>query len=144
MANPFLAFEPPAGWRHVEATDRRTSVDFARFLRRLVDEPYPDAEKVVPVLDTPSTRTPAAPYHAFDPAEARRLADRLEWHYTPKHGSWLNVAGCELPVLARQCPDRRIPDPEVLRREAAADWQFATADARTRLEKLYPVTGPDT
>ena len=156
VANLFLAFEPLAGWRHVEVTERRTSVDFAHFLRRLVDEEYPDAEKVVLVLDNLSTHTTAALYQAFDPAEARRLAERLEWHYTPKHGSWLNVAECELSVLARQCLDRRIPDLDTLRREVAAwerdrnatgvaaDWQFTTADARTRLKKLYPVIGPAT
>jgi transposase len=150
-ANLFLAFEPLAGWRHVEVTERRTSVDLARFLRRLVDEQYPDAEKVVLVLDNLSTHTPAALYEAFEPAEARRVCERLEWHYTPKHGSWLNVAEVELSVLARQCLDRRIPDREALSREVAAwerernavgvvaDWQFTTADARTRLKRLYPV-----
>lgn len=131
-------------------------MDFAHFLRRLADEQYPDAEKVVPVLDNLSTHTTAALYQAFDPAKARRLAERLEWHDTPKYGSWLNVAECELSVLARPCLDRRIPDLEALRREVAAweldrnaagvaaDWQFTTADARTRLKKLYPVIGPAT
>jgi hypothetical protein len=150
-ANLFMAFEPLAGWRHVEVTARRTSVDFARFVRRLVDEQYADAEKVVLVLDNLSTHTPAALYEAFEPAEARRVCERLEWHHTPKHGSWLNVAECELSVLARQCLDRRIPDLESLRREVAAwerernevsvvaDWQFTTGDARTRLKRLYPI-----
>jgi hypothetical protein len=155
VANLFVAFEPLAGWRHVEVTERKTGVDFAHFVRRLVDEQYPDAEKVVLVLDNLSTHAPAALYQAFAPAEARRLCERLEWHYTPKHGSWLNVAECELSVLARQCLDRRIPDMDALRGEVAAwerdrnaagvaaDWQFTTADARTRLKKLYPVVEPD-
>jgi transposase len=156
VANLFLAFEPLGGWRHVEVTERRTGIDFAHFLRRLVDEQYPDAVKVVLVLDNLSTHTAAALYQAFEPAEARRLAERLEWHYTPKHGSWLNVAEYELSVLARQCLDRRIPDLETLRREVeawerdrnaagvAADWQFTGADARIRLKRLYPIIEPAT
>ena len=151
VVNLFLAFEPLAGWRHAEVTERKTGVDFAHFVRRLVDEQYPDAEKVVLVLDNLSTHTPASLYQAFEAAEARRLYERLEWHYTPKHGSWLNVAECELSVLARQCLDRRIPDMDTLRREVASwerdrnaaavatDWQFTTTDARTRLKRLYPV-----
>jgi hypothetical protein len=150
MANLFMAFEPLAGWRHVEVTERKTSVDFARFLRTLSDEHYPEAERIVLVCDNLSTHTPAALYEAFEPAEARRLAGRFEWHYTPKHGSWLNVAEMELSVVARQCLARRIPDLATLRREVAAwqrtrnravvkvDWQFTTADARVRLKKLYP------
>jgi transposase len=149
-ANLFVAFEPLAGVRHVEVTDRRTSKDFARFARRVLDEWYPAANRVVLVLDNLSTHAPAAFYEAFEPAEARRLVERIEWHYTPKHGSWLNVAELELSVLARQCLDRRIPDLATLRREVAAweaernaavvrvDWQFTTADARTKLKRLYP------
>jgi hypothetical protein len=149
-ANLFLAFEPLAGHRRVRVTERKTSVDFARFLGQVSDDWYPEAERIVLVLDNLSTHTPAALYEAFEPPEARRLAERFEWHYTPKHGSWLNVAEMELSVLARQCLDRRIPDPETLRREVAAweaernaavvrvEWQFATADARVRLKKLYP------
>jgi hypothetical protein len=149
-ANLFLAFEPLAGVRHVEVTARKTSPDFARFARRVLDEWYPMAGRVVFVTDNLSTHTPAAFYEAFDPAEARRLVERIEWHYTPKHGSWLNVAEIELSVLARQCLDRRIPDAEALGREVATwerdrnaavvrvDWQFTTADARTRLKHLYP------
>lgn len=149
-ANLFVAFEPLAGVRRVQVTERRTSRDFARFARRVLDEWYPAADRVVLVLDNLSTHTPAAFYEAFEPAEARRLCERVEWHYTPKHGSWLNVAELELSVLARQCLDRRIPDLEVLRREVAAweaernaavvrvDWQFTTADARTKLKRLYP------
>ena len=145
-----MAFEPLAGTRHVEVTERKTSVDFARFLRALSDVHYPQAERVVLVCDNLSTHTPAALYEAFEPAEARRLAERFEWHYTPKHGSWLNVAEMELSPLARQCLDRRIPDEPTLRREVAAwerdrnaavakvDWQFTAADARVKLERLYP------
>jgi transposase len=149
-ANLFMVFEPLAGVRRVEVTQRRTNQDFARIIRRLVDEWYAQAEKIVLVLDNLSTHTPAALYEAFEPTEARRLVEKLEWHYTPKHGSWLNVAEMELSVLARQCLDRRIPDEETLRREVAAweqqrntavmkvDWQFTTADARVKLKRLYP------
>lgn len=149
-ANLFMAFEPLAGRRVVEVTDRRTAVDFARFLKRVLDEVYPAAAKVVLVTDNLNTHGPGSLYEAFDPAEARRLADRLEWHYTPKHGSWLNMAEIELSVLARQCLDRRIPDRAALAREVAAwaagrnadmvgaAWRFTTADARIRLKKLYP------
>jgi hypothetical protein len=150
MANLFMVFEPLGGTRQVEVTERKTNRDFARLIRRLVDEWYVEAEKVVLVLDNLSTHTPAALYEAFAPAEARRLVEKIEWHYTPKHGSWLNVAEMELSVIARQCLDRRIPDLEALRREVAAwvatrngavakvDWHFTTADARVKLKKLYP------
>jgi hypothetical protein len=150
VANLFMAFEPLAGWRHAEVTERKTSKDFARFLRALSDGRYATADRIVLVCDNLSTHTPAALYEAFAPAEARRLAGRFEWHYTPKHGSWLNVAEMELSVLARQCLDRRIPDLEALHAEVAAwerdrnaavvkvDWQFTTADARVKLKRLYP------
>jgi hypothetical protein len=150
MANLFMAFEPLAGVRHVEVTERKTATDFARFLKLLSDELYSNAGKIVLVCDNLNTHGPASLYEAFEPAEARRLAERFEWHYTPKHGSWLNVAEMELSVVARQCLDRRIPDIETLRREVAAwertrnsaavkvDWQFTTADARVKLKKLYP------
>ena len=150
MANLFMAFEPLAGTRRVEVTERKTNKDFARLIRRRVDEWYPGAEKVVLVLDNLSTHGPAALYEAFEPAEARRLVEKLEWHYTPKHGSWLNVAEMELSVLARQCLDRRIPDTEPLVREVTAwqqkrnaavvkvDCQFTTADARVKLMRLSP------
>jgi hypothetical protein len=150
MANLFMAVEPLAGRRHVEVTQRKTAADFAGFLRHVSDELYPQAEKIVLVCDNLNTHTPASLYEAFDPAEARRLTERFEWHHTPKHGSWLNMAEIELSVLARQCLDRRIPDQETLRREVAAwerdrnaavvkiDWQFTTADARVKLKKLYP------
>ncbi len=150
MANLFMVFAPLAGLRRVEVTERKTNRDFARLIQRLVDEWYPDAEKIVLVLDNLSTHSPAALYETFAPAEARRLVEKLEIPYTPKHGSWLNVAEMELSVLARQCLDRRIPDLEALRREVAAwvatrnaavvkvDWQFTTADARVKLKRLYP------
>jgi DDE superfamily endonuclease len=150
MANLFMAFEPLAGRRHVEVTERKTAADFARFLRLVSDEWYPQAEKIVLVCDNLNTHCAASLYEAFEPAEARRLAGRFEWHHTPKHGSWLNMAEIELSVAARQCLDRRIPDIQALRREVAAwqrarnaaavkaDWQFTTADARVKLKKLYP------
>jgi len=150
VANLFMAFEPLAGQRHVEVTQRKTSVDFARFLCTLSDQHYRDATRIVLVCDNLSTHTPAALYEAFAPAQARRLAERFEWHYTPKHGSWLNVAEMELSVLARQCLDRRIPDQQTLTREAAAweqqrnvavvkvEWHFTTADARIKLRRLDP------
>lgn len=150
MANLFMAVEPLSGWRYVEVTERKTAVDFARFLRLLSDGPFRDAQKIVLVCDNLNTHTPACLYEAFAPEEARRLALRFEWHHTPKHGSWLNVAECELSVVARQCLDRRIPDIDTLRREVAAwerarnaavvtvDWQFTTADARIKLKRLYP------
>jgi hypothetical protein len=149
-ANLFLGFEPLAGRRVVEVTDRRTAVDFAKFLKRLLEVVYPSARKVVLVTDNLNTHATGSLYEAFAPAEARRLAERIEWPYTPKHGSWLNMAEVELSVLARQCLDRRIPDRETLAREVAtweagrnaagvkADWQFTTADARIKLKRLYP------
>jgi hypothetical protein len=153
-ANLFLAFEPLTGKRHVEVTERKTKADFARLLKRISDEWYPEAERVTLVVDNLSTHKPAVLYEVFTPEEARRIVGRLEFVYTPKHGSWLNVAEIELSVLARQCLDRRIPDLAALRREVAAweeernaaavrvDWQFTTADARTKLKRLYPVLEP--
>lgn len=150
MANLFMAVEPLGGIRHVEATERKTAVDFARFLKRVSEEWYADAERIVLVCDNLNTHTPACLYEAFEPVEARRLAERFEWHHTPKHGSWLNVAEIELSVMARQCLDRRIADIATLTQEVAAwektrnaavvkvDWQFTTADARVKLKKLYP------
>jgi hypothetical protein len=154
-ANLFMAFEPLSGRRLVEVTGRRTAPDFAHFLRRLLDEAYPAAEKLVLVTDNLNTHCAGSLYEAFAPGEARRLADRIEWHYTPKHGSWLNMAEIELSVLSRQCLDRRIPDRATLTAEVAAwqaarnaaaakaDWQFTTADARTKLRRLYPVLTTD-
>ena len=150
VANLFLATEPLRGWRTVLVSDQRTRLDFARCVQELVDVHYPTAGKIVLVLDQLNTHTPASLYAAFPPAEAKRLADKLELHYTPKHGSWLNLAEIELSVLERQCLRRRIEDRAALEREAAAwtarrnaavatiDWQFTTADARTKLRRLYP------
>jgi hypothetical protein len=151
VCNMFMAVEPLRGRRRVRVTDRRTAQDFAEQLRILVDEDYADADVVVLVTDNLNTHTPACLYERFEPAQARRIASKLEWHYTPEHGSWLNIAECELSVLARQCLDRRIPDKTTLEQEAAAwetrrnaahvtvDWQFTAADARIKLKRLYPV-----
>jgi ribosomal protein S13 len=139
------------GWRHVKVTERRTKLDFAACMRELVDEHFPDADKIVLVLDNLNTHTPASLYEAFEPAEAKRILDRLEIHYTPKHGSWLDMAEIEIGVLIEQCLDDRIPDEANLCREIAAwqqarngqratvNWQFTTTDARTKLKRLYPV-----
>lgn len=149
-ANLFLCWEPLRGWRSVRVTERRTRLDWAHCIRDLVDVHYSDAEKIVLVLDNVNTHTPGSLYQAFPPAEAKRLADRLEIHHTPKHGSWLNIAEIELSVLARQCLDRRIPDRAELEREVttwesernalggAIDWRFTTEDARIKLKRLYP------
>lgn len=149
-ANLFVAFEPLANWRQVEVTDRRTKVDFARFVKSLVDGRYQDAQKVVLVMDNLNTHSKASLYEAFDPAEAKRIADKLEIHHTPKHGSWLNMAEIELSVLSRQIAARIGTKPNlqeviargVERRNAAGkgvDWRFATADARVKLKRLYPL-----
>ncbi len=149
--NLFMFFEPLGGWRHVKVTERRTKLDFAACMRELVDEHFPDADKIVLVLDNLNTHTPASLYEAFEPAEAKRILDRLEIHYTPKHGSWLDMAEIEIGVLIEQCLDDRIPDEATLCREIAAwqqarngqratvNWQFTTTDARTKLKRLYPV-----
>jgi hypothetical protein len=149
-ANLFMLFAPLEGFRHVEVTEHRTAVDYARILKDLSDVHFPGAEKIVLVQDNLNTHAPASLYEAFEPAEARRLVERFEWHYTPKHGSWLNLAESELAVLSSQCLDRRIPNARVLSREvdawqqrrnthnAKADWQFTTADARIKLKSLYP------
>lgn len=148
--NMFMLFAPLEGWRHVEVTKRRTSVDYAHILKALSDEYFPDAEKITLVQDNLNTHKPASLYEAFKAPEARRLAERFEWHFTPKHGSWLNMAESELAVLSRQCLDRYIPDGENLTHEVAAwtasrnehnakaDWQFTTEDARIKLKSLYP------
>jgi transposase len=150
-ANLFIATEPLAGWRHVKVTDSRKRVDFAAFVRDLVDGRYRDAMKVVLVMDNLNTHSIASLYEAFAPAEAKRIADKLEIHYTPKHGSWLNMAEIELSVLGRQCLDRRIEGKATWVSEVAAweenrnaattkiDWRFTAADARIKLKRLYPV-----
>jgi transposase len=150
MVNIFAFFEPKGGWRHLDVTDRRTAVDFALAMRRLVDEHYPEAEKVRVVLDNLNTHTGAALYQAFEPEEARRILRRLEFHHTPKHASWLNMVEIELSALSRQCLERRIPNAERLAREigaweqkrneggATVDWRFTASDARQKLARLYP------
>jgi hypothetical protein len=151
VANLFLSAEPLSGWREVQVTERRTRTDWAEAMRVLSDQHHPTAERITVVLDNLNTHGPASFYEAFAPAEARRLAERFEFHYTPKHGSWLNIAEIELSVLSRQCLDRRIGEVGVLRREIEAwqqrrnaaskiiDWQFTTAEARIKLKRLYPV-----
>ena len=149
-ANLFLACEPQAGWRHVAVTESRRRTDWALFIRSLLEGRYRAAERVVLVMDQLNTHSPASLYEAFPPGEAKRLADRLEIHHTPKHGSWLNMAEIELSALARQCLSRRIARPDTLERHiqhreesrnaaaATVQWQFATADARIKLRNLYP------
>ena len=150
VANLFMFVEPLRGWRHVEVTERRTAQDWAKTMRWLLDEVYPTAERVVVVLDNLNTHVGGALYETFPPQEAHRLLERLELHYTPKHGSWLNMAEIEFSVLGRQCLDRRIADTATLVREVAAwetdrnqrhttiSWRFTTPDARIKLKRLYP------
>jgi hypothetical protein len=150
VADVFMLFEPLAGKRHIEITDQRRRVEWAEVMRIVADELYPEAEKIVVVLDNLNTHVLAAFYLTFEPCEARRLIERFEFHYTPKHGSWLNMAEIELSALVRQCLDRRIPDKDSLIREVKAwedqrnsevikvHWQFTTADARVKLKSLYP------
>lgn len=149
-SNLFMFFAPLEGWRHVEVTDQRTKIDFAYCMRDLVNVHFPDAERIVVVMDNLNTHTYAALYEAFEPQEARRIIEKIEIHYTPKHGSWLNMAESELSVLQRQCLRARIPDQESLRRlisawvskrnrlAVKANWRFTTDDARIKLKKLYP------
>ena len=153
-ANLFLMFEPLGGRRHVIVTERRTAVDYALAIRELVDVHYPQAKTIVLVQDNLNTHKLSSLYEAFPPEEARRLIEKLEIHYTPKHGSWLNMAETELGILSRQCLDRRIGERATLTTEVAAweqkrnetecqiDWQFTTADARVKLRRLYPVFQP--
>ena len=150
VSNLFMLFAPLEGWRRVEVTDRRTKADWARVVKQLVDEDYPHKDRIVLVMDNLNTHHPASLYEAFEPMEARRIAERLEIHCTPKHGSWLDMAEIEIGVMVRQCLDRRIPDQRVLRREVGAwqqqrnrdiirvDWRFTTEDARIKLKSLYP------
>jgi hypothetical protein len=150
VANLFMMFAPLEGFRLVKVTDRHTAVDYAHVLRELSNVHYPDAAKIVLVQDNLSTHKPASLYEAFPAPEARRLVERFEWHYTPKHGSWLDMAESELGVLTAQCLDRRIPNQQTLIREvnawqdhrnkhyAKANWQFTTAKARIKLKRLYP------
>lgn len=150
VANTFMFFAPLQNWRHVKVTDRRTKADWAECMRELVDVHFPMAERVILVQDQLNTHNPACLYEFFPPAEAKRILDRLEFHFTPKHGSWLNMAEIELSVLNRQCLDRYIPDKPTLIQETTAwttkrnskgatvNWRFTTVDARIKLKRLYP------
>jgi hypothetical protein len=150
--NLFVYLQPLAGWRHIEATERRTKIDFAHCMKYLVDECFPHAEVIRIVVDNLNTHTPASLYEAFEPAEAKRILDHLEFHYTPKHGSWLNMVEIEISVLSEQCLDDRIPDQDTLQRKIAAwetarnqqqatvNWRFTSSDARVKLKRLYPRT----
>jgi len=150
VSNLFMFFAPLQGWRDVKVTDQRTKADWAVAMRELVDCHFPHAERITVVMDNLNTHTPSSFYEVFEPKEAKRLLDRLEFHYTPKHGSWLNMAEIELSVLSRQCLDRRIPTQHKLQQEVAAwveernakhssvDWRFTTEDARIKLKRLYP------
>ena len=152
VRNLFIFCEPKRGYRHLAVTEQRTMQDFARQMKWLVDVGYPQAARVRVVLDNLNTHKPASLYEAFAPEEARRILRKLEFHYTPKHGSWLNIAEIELSVFSRQCLDRRIGDEEALRSEikkleearnaacAKIEWRFTTADARQKLRRLYPST----
>ncbi len=150
VCNAFMLFQPLAGWREVKVTQRRTKLDFAHVMRELVDVHFPDAEKIRVVLDNLNTHSPAALYEAFEPHQARRLLQKLEFHYTPKHASWLNMAEIEFSVMVGQCLRRRIPDQATLTTEltvytrqrndaqATVRWQFDVAQARSKLARLYP------
>lgn len=147
----FLAVEPLQGFRHVWVRPRRTNLDCAEVLRDLVDVIYPHAEQIVLVMDNLNIHHPACLYERFPPAEARRIADKIDWHYTPTHASWLNIAECELSVLRRQCLRSRLVDIDTVDRQVSAwqdrrnqaqatvDWRFTTEDARIKLKRLYPV-----
>lgn len=147
--NLFIAFQPLAGWRHVKATPRRKKADFAHCLKELVDVHFPHAERIRVVLDNLNIHTFGALYEVFEPQEARRIARKLEFHFTPKHGSWLNMAEIEISILSRQCLKRRVPDIPTLQREVTAwaddrnanhatvNWRFSLTDARTNLNWLY-------
>lgn len=149
-ANLFMVCEPMVGWRRVEVTQQRTAIDYAHLLKTLVDEDYAQADKLLVVQDNLNTHSPASLYKAFEPQEAQRILSRLEFCYTPKHGSWLNMAEIELSILSRQCLDRRIGELETLKTEVKAwqydrnyeetwiDWRFTTAAARVKLHRLYP------
>ena len=149
-ANLFMLFAPLEGWRHVKVTDRHTAVDYAHVLKDLADIHFPQAKTIVLVQDNLNVHSKASLYEAFPAAEARRLVERFEWHYTPKHGSWLDLAESELGILAAQCLSRRIPDKKALTNEIAAwenernaqhtksDWRFTTKNARIKLKHLYP------
>lgn len=150
VSNLFIFFEPLTGWRRIDITDHRTSMDWAQQIKKLVDQDYPDAKKITLVMDNLNTHVGASLYKAFKPEEAKRIMDRINFHYTPKHGSWLNMAEIELSILSRQCLDIRIPDQVSLRTKVEAwvnkrngiakpmDWRFTNEDARIKLKRLYP------
>ena len=150
VSNLFMLFAPLEGWRHVKVTDRHTKIDWAMLIRELVDQHYPEKRKIVLVMDNLNTHKLSSLYEAFEPEEAHRIAERLEIHYTPKHGSWLNMAEIEIGVMTRQCTDRRIENQDTLRSEinawqqrrkeegVQANWRFTTADARIKLKSLSP------
>ena len=150
-ANMFMCFAPLEGWRNVKVTDRRTKIDYAHMLKEIADVHFPNAAKIILVQDNLNTHAKSSLYEAFPPEEAFRLSECFEWHYTPKHGSWLNMAESELSHLATQCLDRRIPDKDTLttqvlawqedrnQNNTKADWQFTTQNARLKLKRLYPV-----
>jgi transposase len=150
VANLFMIFEPLKSQRQVKVTDRRTKKDFAECMRQLVDDIYPDAEQIILVMDNLNTHKKASLYEAFEPAQAKRIADKLEIHYTPRHGSWLNMAEIEISVMSRQCLRERMDNVQKLAKEALlwqrhrnckdakVDWRFTTDDARIKLKKLYP------
>jgi hypothetical protein len=152
VSNLFMIFEPLAGKRYVKVTNQRTTIDWAQCMKTIVDELYPNVERITIVMDNLNTHTPASLYSTFEPEEAKRIADKLDIQYTPKHGSWLNMAEIEFSALSRQCLNRRIPNQEALRREInvwqaarnedmiGCDWQFTNEKARVKLKKLYPVT----
>jgi hypothetical protein len=146
----FMMCAPLEGWREVDVRERKTALDYAQVLKKLSDDHFPDADQIILIQDNLNTHNPASLYEAFDPDEAHRIKKRFEFHYTPKHASWLNIAECEFSVLARQCLGNRIPDMAALlsqvsawvenrnRRHVKVDWQFKTNDARRKLKKLYP------
>lgn len=150
VSNLFMVSAPLEGWRNVKVTDRHTKVDWAKLMQEIVDEHYPEKRKIILVMDNLNTHKVSSLYEAFEPEEARRIADRLEIHYTPKHGSWLDMAEIEIGVMTRQCLNRRIGDQQTLRREINAwqkqrndektpvNWRFTTEDARIKLKSLYP------
>lgn len=150
VANMFIAFEPLANVRDIETTERRTKKDWAKFMQKLSDINYPEAERIIVVMDNLNTHRPSSFYETFEPVEAKRLIDRFEFHYTPKHGSWLNMAEIELSVLSRQCLSQRFGDIDMLKSHTSAwvserngsgasvNWQFTTDDARIKLRRLYP------
>ena len=150
VSNIFMMFAPLEGWRHISVTDQRTKIDWAESIKDLVDNHWPEAEKITLVMDNLNTHKPSSLYKAFPPEEARRILNRLEIHHTPKHGSWLNMAEIELSVLQGQCLNRRIPDQISLKKEVAAwesdrnnqsvvcDWRFNNDEARIKLKRLYP------